>query len=346
MVASVIEELSPKDERTKLLREKLAIIQEAQVSALSAGFAAASHLQLLCRDALLKNFGFQPQVMSTVNCTVRGLPCARSRAQGPSEPSENHQTGWQDGWVVSLVHQEAPWVQVQHESDVIKEDCFQVFSLRLSGTSYCHHDPENSDTGAALSRRRQQGSPPPTLSRQPQEALQVFCGFLNQTTLTGPRWGFAWQTLPHTGGVCWATAGPPALFRTGGHCIPAMTSAHPSVHQLLDQKQPAGPPASRVCLAAQGSSRAGHQCDIPRVLQPVVPGPKEDSRSVACYRSLHSQPPHGSSTLQDGDARVHLFSHQKSGLDGIDRHTRCLLHVPMHQAIRKYLRFVVNKKVY
>ena len=36
MVASVIEELSPKDERTKLLREKLAIIQEAEVSVVSA----------------------------------------------------------------------------------------------------------------------------------------------------------------------------------------------------------------------------------------------------------------------------------------------------------------------
>ena len=47
MVASVIEELSPKDECTKLLREKLAIIQEAQVSAVYAGFAAASNLQLL-----------------------------------------------------------------------------------------------------------------------------------------------------------------------------------------------------------------------------------------------------------------------------------------------------------
>ena len=44
MVASVIEELSTKDERSKLLREKLAIIQEAQVSAVSAGFAAASNL--------------------------------------------------------------------------------------------------------------------------------------------------------------------------------------------------------------------------------------------------------------------------------------------------------------
>ena len=44
MVASVIEELSPKDQRSKLLLEKLTIIQEAQVSAASAGFAAASNL--------------------------------------------------------------------------------------------------------------------------------------------------------------------------------------------------------------------------------------------------------------------------------------------------------------
>ena len=70
MVASVIEELSPKDECTKLLREKLAIIQEAQVSAVSAGFAAASNLQVLRRDALLKNFNFQPQVLSSVRTAL------------------------------------------------------------------------------------------------------------------------------------------------------------------------------------------------------------------------------------------------------------------------------------
>ena len=58
MVASVIEELSPKDQRSELLHEKLAIIQEAQVSAVSAGFAAASNLQLLRRDALLKTLVF------------------------------------------------------------------------------------------------------------------------------------------------------------------------------------------------------------------------------------------------------------------------------------------------
>ena len=79
LVASVIEELSSKDERSKLLREKLAIIQEAQVSAVSADFAAASNLQLLCRDALLKNFGFQPQVFSS----VRTAPFEGNHVVGP-----------------------------------------------------------------------------------------------------------------------------------------------------------------------------------------------------------------------------------------------------------------------
>ena len=54
------------DESTKLLKEKLTVIQEAQVAALSSGFAATSNLQLLRRDALLKNFSFQPQVLSVV----------------------------------------------------------------------------------------------------------------------------------------------------------------------------------------------------------------------------------------------------------------------------------------
>ena len=75
----LLEELSPKDERSKLLREKLAIIQEAQVSAVSAGFAAASNLQLLRRDALLRNFNFQPPVLSA----VRTAPFEGHHVVGP-----------------------------------------------------------------------------------------------------------------------------------------------------------------------------------------------------------------------------------------------------------------------
>ena len=83
MVVSVIEELSLKDQRSKLLLENLTIIQEANVSAVSAGFAAASNLQLLWRDVLLRNFGFQPQVLST----VRTAPFEDSHILGP-DPKE------------------------------------------------------------------------------------------------------------------------------------------------------------------------------------------------------------------------------------------------------------------
>ena len=89
MVASVIKELSPKDQRTKLLCEKLAIIQEAQVSAVSAGFAAVSNLQLLRQDALLKNFGFQPQVLSQ----VRTAPLEGPHVLGP-EPKVLQNRVW------------------------------------------------------------------------------------------------------------------------------------------------------------------------------------------------------------------------------------------------------------
>ena len=51
---------------------------------------------------------------------------------------------------------------------------------------------------------------------------------------------------------------------------------------------------------------------------------QKDRRSATCNRPVHFQPPHGSSTLQDGDAWVHPFSHQKSGVDGIGRQMRCL----------------------
>ena len=67
MVASVISELSARDERSKLLKDKLAVIREVQVTAMSSGFATASNLQLLCRDPLLQNFGFQSQVLSIVH---------------------------------------------------------------------------------------------------------------------------------------------------------------------------------------------------------------------------------------------------------------------------------------
>ena len=98
-------------------------------------------------------------------------------------------------------------------------------------------------------------------------------------------------------------------------------------HQSISfrtRNSPTRPSASRRCLADEGSHRASHQREVPGFLQSVVSGSQEDRRSATCDRPVHSQPPHGSSTLQDGDARVRPISHQKSGVDGINRHTWCL----------------------
>ena len=75
--------------------------------------------------------------------------------------------------------------------------------------------------------------------------------------------------------------------------LPQPDNVHPSKHQFPDQEQPTGPSASRRCLADEGSHRASHQCEVPRVLQSVVPGTQEDRKSATCNRPVPSQPPHG-----------------------------------------------------
>ena len=322
MVASVIEELSPKDERSKLLREKLAIIQEAQVSAVSAGFAAASNLQLLRRDALLKNFGFQPQVLSS----VRTAPFEGSHVVGP-EPKvlQNRvrtirQADRMAGSSVTfaLKHRE-PKTSTKVTSSKKPAPRPSVFYHLGSPTSTTQRTVTQEPPFRAGAGRAR---PRPFQERKKS-------GKASSSTSTRQRWRVPGGGSP--GRLCPALAEsagqlPGHRHRQGwgGHCIPATTSAHPSKHQFLDQEQPSGSSASRQCLADEGSHRAGHQRDVPRILHSVVPGTQEDRRSGTCNRPIHSQPPHGSSTLQDGDARVHPISHQKSGVDGIDRHTRCL----------------------
>ena len=324
MVASVIEELSPKEERTKLLREKLAIIQEAQVSVVSAGFAAASNLQLLRRDSLLKNFGFQPQVLST----VRTAPFKSSHVLGPEPKVLQNQVR-----TIRQADRMAGSVTFAQKHCEAKSST-KVTSSKKTASRTSVFDPLGSPTATTTQRTVTQE--PPFCAgagrgacHRPYPDSRKKSGKASASSSTRQRWWVPGGGSP--GGLCPALAesagqlpGHRHCRGRGGHCITTTTSAHPSLHQLPDQKQPAGPPASRRCLAAEGSHRAGHHRDIPRILQLVVPGPKEDRRSATCDRSLHSQLPHGSSTLQDGDARVRPFSHQKSGVDGIDRHTRCL----------------------
>ena len=340
MVASVIEELSPKDERTKLLREKLAIIQEAQVSVVSAGFAAASNLQLLRRDALLKNFGFQPQVLST----VRTAPFEGSHVLGP-EPKVFQNRVCTIRQADRMAGSSVTFTQKHRET----KSSTKVTSSRKTASRTSVFDRLGSPTATTTQRTVTQEPPIRAgagrgASHRPYPDGRKKSGKASASSTTRQRWRVPGGGSP--GRLCNALAesagqlpGHRHCRGRGGHCIPATTSAQPSVRQLPDQKQPAGPPASRRCLADEGSHRACHQRDIPRILQLVVPGPKEDRRSATCDRSLHSQPPHGSSTLQDGDARVCPFSHQKSGVDGIDRHMRCLpscSDAPGHQQVSTF----------
>ena len=211
MVASVIEELSPKDERTKLLREKLTIIQEAQVSAVSAGFAAASNLQLLRRDALLRNFNFQPQVLSA----VLTAPFEGYHVVGP-EPKvlQSHvrairQADRMTGSSVTFAKQKE--VKTSTKTSSKKTAPRPSVFDRLGSPPSTTQRTVTQEPPFSSWRRK---GPSTTLPRK-QEVWQAFFIFRNQTTLTGPRWGLAWQTLARTGGVCWATAGPPASSRTG-----------------------------------------------------------------------------------------------------------------------------------
>ena len=287
---------------------------------MSAGFAAASKLQLLRRDALLRNFNFQPQVLSA----VRTAPFEGYHVVGP-EPKV-----------------------LQSRVRAIRQ------ADRMAGSSVTFAKQKEVKTSTKTSSKKtaprpsvfdRLGSPPSTTQRTVTQESPFRAGArrarprpfqgskksgkTSSCSATRQRWRVPGGGSP--GRLCPALAesagqlpGHRHRRGRGGHCIPATTSAHPSKHQFPDQEQPTKPSASRRCLADEGSHRASHQREVPGFLQSVVSGSQEDRRSTTCDRPVHSQPPHGSSTLQDGDARVRPISHQKSGVDGVDRHTRCL----------------------
>ena len=237
MVASVIEELSPKDERSQLRREKLAIIQEAQVSTVSAGFAAASNLQLLRRDALLKNFKFQPQVLSSVRTAL----FEGSHVVGPdSKVLQNRvrairQADRMAGSSVTFDQKIREPASAKVTSSKKPAPRPSVFDRLGSPTS----TPQRTVTqespfwaGGGRARPRPfQGSKK--------------SGKASSSTSTRQRWQVPGGGSP--GRLCPAlveSAGQLPDLRhhrgRGGHCIPATASAHPSKHQFPDQEQPSG----------------------------------------------------------------------------------------------------------
>ena len=320
MVASVIEELSPKDERSKLLREKLAIIQEAQVSAVSAGFAAASNLQLLRRDALLRNFNFQPPVLSA----VRTAPFEGHHVVGP-EPKvlqarvqAIRQADRMTGSSVTFARQKEVKTSTKTSSKktASRPSVFDRLGSPTSSTQRTVTQEPPFPAGAGRARPRPfQGSKKSGKSSYASSAKKRW---------RVPGGGSPSRLCPTLAESTGQLPGHRHRRGRGGHCIPATTSAHPSKHQFPDQEQPTRPSASRRCLVDEGGHRTCHQREVPGFLQSVVSGTQEDRRSATCDRPVHSQPSHGGSTLQDGDARVCPLSHQKSGVGGVHRHTRCL----------------------
>ena len=259
VVASVIEELSPKDERSKLLREKLAIIQEAQVSAVSADFAAASNLQLLHRDALLKNFGFQPQVLSS----VRTAPFEGNHVVGPKPKvlqTVYVPSGKLTWWLARLwlsprsIESPRPARKWRHPRRRLLElQSLTAWGPRPPRLRALKTQETPFRAGAGRARPRPfQGSKK--------------SGKASSSTSTRQRWRVPGGGSP--GRLCPALAesagqlpGHRHRRGRGGHCIPATASAHPSKHQFPDQQQSSGPSASSRWLADEGSHRASLQRD-------------------------------------------------------------------------------------
>ena len=164
----------------------------------------------------------------------------------------------------------------------------------------------------------------------------------------GPRWGLAWQTLPRTGGVCWATAGPPASSRTGW-------ALHSSNGLSSPIKASVSGPGTAVRIFSKPSMpcwwrepTSGWVTNVTslgfysRLF--LVPKKTGDLRPVIDLSTLnrHMVVPHFKMETQ-GSVQSAIRSQEWTvSIDIRDAY----LHVPMHQAISKYLRFMVNKKVY
>ena len=222
----------------------------------------ASNLQLLRHDALLKNFGFQPQVLST----VRTAPFEGSHVLGP-EPKVLQNTVRTIRQADRMARSSGTFAQRHRDSkSSTKETSSKKTTSRTSvldrlgsptvtttQTTVTQEPPFRAGAGRGARHR------PYSDSRKKSSAVSS----------TRQRWWVPGGVSP--GRLCPALAdsagqlpGHRHCRRRGGQCIPATTSADPSVHQLPDQKQPAGPPASCRCLAAEGIHRAGH----PRYIHP------------------------------------------------------------------------------
>ena len=342
MVASVIEELSPKDERTKLLREKLTIIHEAQVSAVSAGFAVVSNLQLLRRDALLRNFNFQPPVLSA----VRTAPFEGHHVVGPE-----------------------PKVLQARVQAIRQADCMTGSSVTFAKQKEVKTSTKTSSkkTAPRPSVFDRLGSPPSTMQR----TVTQESSFWDGTGRAHPR---PFQGSKKSGKSSSSSAAKKRWWVPGGDSL-----ADFALHwrSPLGNCRATGIVEDGVGIVFQQRSQLTHQSisfrtrnsrqDLQQAVDALlmkgaiervtkvkslgfysrlflVPKKTGDLRPVIDLSTLnrHMVVPHFKMETQ-GSVRSAIRSQEWTvSIDIRDAY----LHVPMHQAVRKYLRFVVNKKVY
>ena len=258
-----------------------------------------------------------PSSLCSADSSVWRSPCGWSWTKGTSSAGLGHQTSWSyDRLISDTARQKEVKTSTKTSSKKMapRPSVFDRLGFPPSTTQRTVTQEPPFPAGAGRARPRPfQGSKK--------------CGKSSSSSAAKKRWRVSGGGSP--GRLCPTLAEsagqlPGHRHRRGrrGHCIPATTSAHPSKHQFPDQEQPTKPSTGRRCLADKGGHRACHQREVPGFLQSVVSGAQEDRRSATCDRPVHSQPPHGGSTLQDGDARVRLISHQKSGVGRVDRHTQ------------------------
>ena len=342
MVASLIEELSPKDERSKLLREKLAIIQEAQVSAVSAGFAAASNLQLLRRDALLRNFNFQPPVLSA----VRTAPFEGHHVVGPepkvlqAQVRAIRQADRMTGSSVTFARQKevktstktsskktAPWPSV-----------FDRLGSPTSSTQRMVTQEPPFPAGAGRARLRPfQGS---------KKSGKSFSASAAKKRWRVPGGGSPSRLCPalaESAGHCWVTGIVEDGVGIAFQQWPQLT--HQSISFRTRNSRQDLQQAVDALLMKGAIERVTNVRSLgfySRLF--LVPKKTGDLRPVIDLSTLnrHMVVPHFKMETQ-GSVRSAIRSQEWAvSIDIRDAY----LHVPMHQAVRKYLRFVVNKKVY
>ena len=348
MVASVIEELSLKDQRSKLLREKLAIIQEAQVSAVPAGFAAASNLQLLRQDALLKNFGFQPQVLST----VRTAPFKGPHVLGP-EPKVLQNRVLTIRQAGRMAGSSVTFVQKPRESKTSTKATSSTKRARLGLQCLCDRDhllpplcrgPCLSSSPFVQAPTEEPAIDPTQLSARRLGRLLQLPQLDNVDGVqVGARLvGFSpqWRSLL---GTCWATStvedGVGITFlqrpQLTHQCISFLArNSCQDLQQAVDALLSKGAIERVTNVTSLGYySRLFLVPKKTRDLRPVIDLSTLNSRMVVPHFKMETQ----------GSVRSAIRSQEWTvSIDIRDVY----LHVPMHKAVRKYLRFVVNKQVY